>query len=616
MTLSAPTFRVFLAGFVLSSLSALPSALSAQAAKPAASTAPNQAPASPFNGAVVEERVAQVNDQIISLSDYQRAEQQMDSDAQQQNWSPQELQEQKHDLLRDLIDKELLLSKAKELNITGETELVKRLDEIRKQNHLDSMEDLEKAAQEQGVSYEDFKQKIRNEIIIQEVTRQEVARHIQMTKAEVDNFYRAHQAEFAQPEAVHLDEILIPVAGEDNAALETAQQKAADVEAKLKAGTSFDELAKQDSAGPTASTGGDLGDFKRGALAKPIEDATFALKAGEVTQPIRTKQGLIILKVTQHTGGSSQDFSAIEPQVEEAAFMSRMQPELRKYLTTLRAQAYIDIRTGYEDAGKSQSSIKPIYSAYTPPGKKNTKAKVQRTRFRETGHSFRSKTTQQAAATTPAAPATTTAGVPATTAPATAATTAPATAKPTQVAANTTSSKPVKKQKVRYGQSPTGTLDSAPDSMNASAPAPAAGETQVASSVSSNITGPGIAATQGVEVKKTRFSDRVHEAKKVKPETQDQLENESQGAATPEEVATQKTQAAPVGLQGDTAAKKKQPKIKSDQKTRYADKPKAASDDQSNGATPEPASTTPAQQPADTTTPPAAAPATPQSPPQ
>jgi peptidyl-prolyl cis-trans isomerase SurA len=604
MTFSAPKFRVLLAGFVLSTLPVLTPALSAQATKPATSQGTTQAPASPFNGEVVEESVAQVNDQIITLSDYRRAEQQMEGDAQQQGWSAQELEEQKRDLLRDLIDKELLLSKGKELNITGETELVKSLDEIRKQNHLDSMEDLEKAAQEQGVSYEDFKQKIRNEIIIKEVTRDEVARHIQLTKAEVEAFYRAHQAEFAQPEAVHLGEILIPVEGDDDAALAAAQQKAADAEAKLKSGANFDDLAKQVSSGPTASTGGDLGDFKRGALAKPIEDATFSLKAGQVTQPIRTKQGLLILKVTQHTGGSSQDFASIEPQVEEAVFMTRMQPELRKYLTTLRTQAYIDIRTGYEDTGKAGNSIKPLFTAYTPPGKKKVKKKVQRTRFREAGHTFRNKTSQPATATassTPATPPPAATTTPATTATA-ASDAAPVTAKPAQVAANTTSSKPVKKQKVRYGQAPTGTLDNAPENTSPAAPDAAGGETQVASNVSSNITGPGIATTQTASVKKTRYSARAHESKKVKGATQDQLENESQGTATPEEQATQQTQSAPLGLQGDTATKKKQPKTKSDQKTRYADKPK---DDTQSSGTPSDGST----QPSSNVTPPATAPA-------
>src|ERR1700751_5538843 len=105
-----------------------------------------KAEASPFGGAVVEESVAQVNDQIISTSDYNRAAAQLEQEARQQGWSEQELDDHKRDLLRDLIDQQLLLSRGKDLDINGETELVRRLDEIRKQNHLDTMDDLEKAA--------------------------------------------------------------------------------------------------------------------------------------------------------------------------------------------------------------------------------------------------------------------------------------------------------------------------------------------------------------------------------------------------------------------------------------------------------------------------------------
>ena len=105
-----------------------------------------KAEASPFGGHVVEESVAQVNDQIINTSDYNRAEAQLEQEGHQQGWTEQDLEDHKRDLLRDLIDQQLLLSRGKELDITGETELVRRLDEIRKQNHLDSMEDLEKAA--------------------------------------------------------------------------------------------------------------------------------------------------------------------------------------------------------------------------------------------------------------------------------------------------------------------------------------------------------------------------------------------------------------------------------------------------------------------------------------
>ncbi len=170
----------------------------------------NAAQASPFGGTVVEEVIARVNDQIISKSDYDRAAQEMEQQGRQQGLSQQEIDAQKKDLLRDLVDRQLLLSKGKELGITGETELVKELDNIRKQYKLDTMEDLQKAAEGQGVNYEDYKATIRNRIITQEVMRQEVGRRLGLTHADVEKFYEQHKSEFNRPESVHLSEILIP----------------------------------------------------------------------------------------------------------------------------------------------------------------------------------------------------------------------------------------------------------------------------------------------------------------------------------------------------------------------------------------------------------------------
>ena len=460
--------------------------------------------------------------------------------------------------------------------------MIKRLDDIRKQNHLDSMEDLEKAAQSQGVSYEDFKQNIRNEIISQQVIRDQVSRNIQLTKADTVAYYQDHKSEFEQPETVKLSEILIPVKADDPASLADAQAKAAEVEAKLKSGSTFEDMSKQYSTGPTAQTGGDLGEFKKnsGLLAKPFEDAVFPLKTGDVAKPIRTKQGLIIFKVVQHTGGSN-DYASIEPQVEEAAFMDRMQPELRKYLTTLREQAYIDVRPGYMDAGAATHSVKPLYSAYVQPGAKKKK-KVQKARFRTASRTFRSKSatppmTKEAKAALPVG------GLPPAPAPAPAAGATTATASSTtQTASNSgLSTKPVKKQKIRFGQTPTQSLAATAGSTTAAANAPteaAAGETQVASNGASGSDATGMEAPAAPPKVKSRFSYRASGAKQPKAATQDQLENKTVSEVTPEEKAAEAQQTAPLGLAGDTSKKKKQAKPKIDHKVRYADEPKPAKD--------------------------------------
>src|SRR5215472_9399238 len=109
---------------------------------------------------VVEEIIARVNNEIITRSEYIRSRDQLKQEIQQQepNDADRVFAEKQRDVLRDLIDQQLLLQKGKDLGITGDTELIKRLDEMRKQMNLSTMEELEKAAEAQGASYEDFKQ--------------------------------------------------------------------------------------------------------------------------------------------------------------------------------------------------------------------------------------------------------------------------------------------------------------------------------------------------------------------------------------------------------------------------------------------------------------------------
>ena len=155
------------------------------------------APESPYGGTTVADIVARVNDQVITSSDYDRAMKELDAEARQHGASMQEISAAHKDLLRNLIDQQLWLSKGKELSINGETELVKRLDEIRKQYNLETLEDLEKAAKEQGVSYEDFKANIRNGIITQLVMRQQVGEKLQFTPGEVARYYEQHKQDYS-----------------------------------------------------------------------------------------------------------------------------------------------------------------------------------------------------------------------------------------------------------------------------------------------------------------------------------------------------------------------------------------------------------------------------------
>jgi peptidyl-prolyl cis-trans isomerase SurA len=528
------------------------------------------APQSPYGGVVVEEMVARVNDQIITRSDYERAMKELDDEARQHGASMQQISAAHKDLLRNLIDQQLWLSKGKELGITGETELINRLNEIRKQYNLETIEDLEKAAKEQGVSFEDFKANIRNQIVTQLVMRQEIGKRVQFTPGEAQRYFEQHKQEYAQQESVKLAEILVStgtqapsatvpgVQPDDPAILAAAQAKANDLEAKLHAGGDFSQLARSFSDGTTAAEGGDLGQYHRGQLAKVLEDKTFGLKAGQYTEPIRTRQGFVILKVIEHVPGGIPQYKDVEQQVEENFYMARMEPAMREYLTTMREQAFIDIKTGYTDTGASAKQTKPVYSAYVPPTQKKKK-KVERTRFRESTHSFRQKPSKAATAETLAEPAS-----------------APATAKPAKKGkkgekAEQASMKPGKKEKIRLGQAPTKTLPSAPQSQTEDA---GGGTGQQTASSGQEPVNP-LEAT--APTKKTRFSDRAREAKQAKQPKGEGPKPDALAPAAPDaaEVADRQAQASPLGLSGDTSQKKKKTATTTGDKTRMTKKKKA-----------------------------------------
>jgi peptidyl-prolyl cis-trans isomerase SurA len=336
------------------------------------------------NSNIVDEIVARVDTAIITRSDYFKAEQAGQNELEQQfpnNWQAKWAERQK-ETLRGLIDQQLLLEKGKELGITGETQVVKRLNDMRNKMGLKSMDDLEEAARKEGISWEDFKEQLRSEEVAQQVIGQEVGSKLHISNEEALAWYNAHQKDLDRPEEISLSEIMVAIPQsqpnpdkkdnsaaatpdkplpEDPAKVAEAKAKAEAILEQLRKGAKFEDLVKASSDGPTAADGGRLGNFKRGELVKEYEDSTFSLKPGEYTNVIRTKQGFIILKVNEHRAAGVPPFKDIEERIKGAVYSEKLDPAARAYLTKLRDEAYIDIKPGYVDTGASPNqSNRPV----------------------------------------------------------------------------------------------------------------------------------------------------------------------------------------------------------------------------------------------------------------
>lgn len=122
-------------------------------------------------------------------------------------------------------------------------------------------------------------------------------------------FYDEHPDQFTQPERVHVRHILIS----DDV---TSADAIAKVQADLRAGASFDEVAKSRSLCPSAAQGGDLGEVSKGQMVPEFEAAAFALKnPGDLSEPVKTRFGWHIIRLEGRTPSSLEPFDNVKPQL-------------------------------------------------------------------------------------------------------------------------------------------------------------------------------------------------------------------------------------------------------------------------------------------------------------
>jgi peptidyl-prolyl cis-trans isomerase SurA len=341
-----------------------------QAMPPAATQAkpPTPKAVDPNAGKTVEEIIARVNNEIITRSEYDKARLSAVDDAKQEcqnRCTPEQLQidieDRQKNTLRDLIDQSLLVQRAKDMGVSVEPEVIKRLDAIRIQNNLPSMEELEKAVSSQGANWDDFKNNIRNTLLTQRVISSEVGSHINVPDDEVQKYYEAHKKEFVRPEQVALREIVVSTEGKKPEELPDLKKKAETALKRVNDGEDFGEIAKRLSDGSTKTQGGFLGVYKRGELSKELEDKVFAMKKNGLSEVMETKQGYLVLQVLEHYDEGEQSLGKVKNEIMDKLYSERMEPAMRVYLKTLREQSYVVIKPGFQDiAGGGSSEIQEV----------------------------------------------------------------------------------------------------------------------------------------------------------------------------------------------------------------------------------------------------------------
>ncbi len=308
------------------------------------------------NPKIVDQIVAKVNGDIVSQDELERFTKELVAQLKAQQIPnmqfQQELANHEKDVLRDRIDELLLTQKGKELNINVDSDLSKYMANLQRQSGMadtDKFHDYVK--QQSAMSFEDFEQEAKNNMLTREVIGQEVGRKINITDKEVEDYYKAHQSDFIREEKVFLSEILISTQGKDAAGVAAAEKKAKQIASEASRGERFTDLARDNSDAATAKDGGVLGSYKKDEMSADIEAAVWTKPKGYITAPIKLPTGFDIFRVDEHSKAGLAPLADVKPEIENQLYGPKMQPKVREYLTDLRKQAFLQIKPGFVDSG-------------------------------------------------------------------------------------------------------------------------------------------------------------------------------------------------------------------------------------------------------------------------
>jgi parvulin-like peptidyl-prolyl isomerase len=271
-------------------------------------------------------------------------------------------------LVVDAVDELLLLQRGHELGYRlSDEQFTQIVQQIRKENKLDSDAQFEAALKQEGMTTADLRRNIERSMVINRVQQQDVMDKIAVTEAETNAYYDAHKAEFTSPAMVTLREILVAVpdkapagaagAGQTGVNVgidEEAKSKAIDIRARALKGEDFAKLAAEMSDAPSKANGGLIGPINREELSPALMGLVQKMKVGEVAEPVRGARGYQIFKLETQSQTVIQPLTQVRSQVADKVFREKSKPEIAKYLKKLREQAIIEwknaeLKKVYED---------------------------------------------------------------------------------------------------------------------------------------------------------------------------------------------------------------------------------------------------------------------------
>jgi peptidyl-prolyl cis-trans isomerase C len=259
-----------------------------------------------------------------------------------QQMSDEQLTKLKKDILDGLIEREVLYQESQKAGIkVSDQKVNEQMTGIQKR--FPSEEEFKKALASMNLTEDEVRAQIQRGLAIRELIEQKVASKIVISEEDTKAYYDNNPQFFKQPEQVKASHILIKVEPTaDEATKAAARKKIQDIQQKLKDGGDFAALAKEYSEGPSGSSGGDLGYFKRGQMVKPFEDTAFAMKTGEVSGQVETRFGYHLMKVYDKKPEQTLAYDDVKDKIAQRLKQEKVEKEATLYVQNLKKDAKVE----------------------------------------------------------------------------------------------------------------------------------------------------------------------------------------------------------------------------------------------------------------------------------
>jgi len=303
---------------------------------------------SPAAAVVVDGVAAVVNGEVVTLLELEKAGR-LALEERLRTAPAAEQERLRHEVLAAVLDQVVLvriqMQRAKLAGLqVAPAEIDAAIASIREDNRM-SEEVLARLLQERGMTQEEYRSEIEDQIRLTKLVQREIRSKVSATDGEIAAWYTEHRQDWYHPERIRIRHLLVPLpTGATVEEVETARARANALLGQFRGGTDFAALVRAETPGAAADADPVSGEITRGELFPALETAAFALPVGGVSEPVQSPAGFHLVQVAEKTPAYEPALEDVRASIEQKIVERKTRERYETWIKQIRSEAIIEIR--------------------------------------------------------------------------------------------------------------------------------------------------------------------------------------------------------------------------------------------------------------------------------